>query len=102
MQVSGKALNATIKKLCYLHACLWEWLRVFPSNNTGLPRYSPGVVVVGHYIPKGLYLSDKFICSAFPTLITTHNSLNLYLRHGKKPTVLPRCSSLHTSTMAAG
>ena len=36
-----------------LNACLEESLRLMPVNNTGLPRYSPGAVVDGHYIPKG-------------------------------------------------
>jgi hypothetical protein len=40
--------------LPYLHACLEESLRIFPSNNTGLPCYSPGAMVDGQYIPKGV------------------------------------------------
>ncbi|RYP34523.1 hypothetical protein DL767_004235 [Monosporascus sp. MG133] len=39
--------------LPYLHACLEETLRMLPSNNTGLPRVSPGAVVDGCYVPKG-------------------------------------------------
>lgn len=45
-----------LASLPYLHACLEESLRLFPSNNTGLPRYSPGATVDGHYIPKGVGL----------------------------------------------
>jgi cytochrome P450 len=37
-----------------LHACLEESLRILPSNNMGLPRYSPGAMVDGQYIPKGV------------------------------------------------
>ncbi|RYP68562.1 hypothetical protein DL769_005481 [Monosporascus sp. CRB-8-3] len=40
--------------LPYLHACLEETLRMLPSNNTGLPRVSPGAVVDGRYVPKGV------------------------------------------------
>ena len=43
----------TAAGLPYLNACLEESLRLMQSNNTGLPRYSPGAVVDGHYIPKG-------------------------------------------------
>lgn len=39
--------------LPYLVACLEETLRLVANNSTGLPRYSPGAVVDGHYIPKG-------------------------------------------------
>lgn len=41
-------------KLQYLTACLEETLRIISTNATGLPRYSPGAVVDGHYIPKGV------------------------------------------------
>lgn len=43
-----------LMSLPYLHACLEESLRMLPSNNTGLPRLSPGAVVDGHYVPKGV------------------------------------------------
>lgn len=48
--ISPGALNS----LQYLNACLKESLRLFNSNNTGLPRICPGAVVDGHYIPKGV------------------------------------------------
>lgn len=44
----------TLTSLLYLHACVEETLRMLPSNNTGLPRISPGAMVDGHYIPKGV------------------------------------------------
>jgi cytochrome P450 len=48
--------------LPYLHACIEETLRMLPSNNTGLPRISPGTVVDGQYIPKGVgYASFTFL-----------------------------------------
>lgn len=40
--------------LHYLQACLDETLRMIANNSTGLPRYSPGAFVDGHYIPKGV------------------------------------------------
>jgi hypothetical protein len=30
---------------------------MLPSNNTGLPRISPGAVVDGQYIPKGVSMN---------------------------------------------
>ena len=40
--------------LIYLNACVEESLHLLPSNNTGLPRLSPGAVVDGNYVPKGV------------------------------------------------
>jgi cytochrome P450 len=40
--------------LHYLVACLEETLRMVSTNSTGLPRYSPGATIDGHYIPKGV------------------------------------------------
>ncbi|KAI4264820.1 MAG: hypothetical protein L6R42_000089 [Xanthoria sp. 1 TBL-2021] len=40
--------------LPYLHSCLEESLRLLPSNNTGWPRFSPGAVIDGNYVPKGV------------------------------------------------
>ncbi len=44
----------TAGRLPYLHACLEESLRMFNSNSTGLPRLSPGAMVDGHFVPKGV------------------------------------------------
>ena len=44
----------SVASLPYLHASLQEVLRVLPSNDTGLPRTSPGAVVDGTYIPQGV------------------------------------------------
>lgn len=43
-----------LTSLPYLHACIEETLRMLPSNNTGLPRTSPGTMVDGQHIPKGV------------------------------------------------
>ncbi len=43
-----------LSRLEYLTACLEESLRLFPNNNGGLPRVSPGAYVDGHFLPKGV------------------------------------------------
>jgi hypothetical protein len=60
-----------LTSLPYLHACLEESLRLLPDNNTGLPRISPGAVVDGHYVPKGVR-EENLSASArsFPLLTT--------------------------------
>ncbi|EMR67655.1 putative isotrichodermin c-15 hydroxylase protein [Eutypa lata UCREL1] len=45
--------------LHYLVACLDETLRMISTNSTGLPRYSPGAVVDGHYIPSGVTVQSS-------------------------------------------
>ncbi|MCJ1386720.1 hypothetical protein MMC17_009846 [Xylographa soralifera] len=45
---------SALASLLFLHACLEESLRMLSSNNTGLPRLSPGAVIDGHYVPKGV------------------------------------------------
>ena len=47
-------IPSALASLPYLHACLEESLRLLPGNNTGLPRLSPGAIIDGHYIPKGV------------------------------------------------
>ena len=46
-----------LSSLPFLHACLEESQRLLLSNNTGLPRLSPGAIIDGHYVPKGVSLS---------------------------------------------
>lgn len=45
---------SALASLPFLLACLEESLRLLPSNNTGLPRLSPGAIIDGHYVPKGV------------------------------------------------
>ncbi len=47
-------MPSALASLPFLHACLEESLRFLPSNNTGLPRLSPGAVIDGHYVPRGV------------------------------------------------
>ncbi|KAI0968452.1 isotrichodermin C-15 hydroxylase [Xylaria arbuscula] len=48
-------INAdALVELKYLHAVVSETMRVHINNGTGLPRISPGAVVDGVYIPKGI------------------------------------------------
>lgn len=54
----------TLMSLPYLHACIEETLRMLPSNNTGLPRISPGAMVDGQYIPKGVSTASYVILGA--------------------------------------
>ncbi|KAI1765078.1 cytochrome P450 [Hypoxylon sp. FL1150] len=49
---------AILGSLPYLHAYVEETLRMLPSNNTGLPRISPGAVVDGYYTPKGIHVQS--------------------------------------------
>ncbi|KAI1108242.1 cytochrome P450 [Nemania sp. NC0429] len=49
---------ATVADLPFTSACVHETLRLLPSNNTGLPRLSPGAIVDGHYIPKGTHVQS--------------------------------------------
>ncbi|KAL2291495.1 hypothetical protein FJTKL_12885 [Diaporthe vaccinii] len=46
--------------LPYLNACLEEGLRLFPGNNSGMPRISPGTTVDGTFVPKGVYIQTSF------------------------------------------
>ena len=49
-------INATAaQKLPYLQAVISEGLRIHPPGSHGFPRLSPGAVVDGHWIPKGVY-----------------------------------------------
>ncbi|KAL9044703.1 MAG: hypothetical protein Q9214_002179 [Letrouitia sp. 1 TL-2023] len=45
---------SVLASLPFLNACLEESLRLLPSNNTGLPRISPGTIIDRQYVPKGV------------------------------------------------
>jgi cytochrome P450 len=44
-------------RLKYLNAVIEEILRIYPPAAAGAPRYSPGFVVDGVYIPRGMTVS---------------------------------------------
>ncbi|KAI1506764.1 cytochrome P450 [Biscogniauxia marginata] len=51
-------MPAAVGSIPHLYACVEETHRLLPSNSTGLPRISPGVMVDGRYIPKGTHSYD--------------------------------------------
>lgn len=56
---SYDAINSdTTAGLEYLRACAQESLRLHQETTDGLPRVSPGAVVDGRYIPKGVSWSS--------------------------------------------
>ena len=59
-----------LNSLPILHASLEESLRLLSSNNTGLPRLSPGATIDGHFVPKGVGSISHFtrLTSAAPSL----------------------------------
>ncbi|MCJ1383955.1 hypothetical protein MMC17_007069 [Xylographa soralifera] len=57
--------------LPYLQAVINEGLRIFPPASQGFPRYSPGAMVDGYYIPKG----TELYTSAWSV---THDSANFH------------------------
>lgn len=49
--------------LKFLHAALMETLRITVLSSSGQPRTSPGAMVDGNYVPKGVSLLRLFIYS---------------------------------------
>ncbi len=47
----------SVSQLSYLNAVLEETMRIMPPSPVGPPRISPGEVVDGIYVPKGVYVS---------------------------------------------
>jgi cytochrome P450 len=45
---------ASTTKLEYLMAVLKEGMRIFPTAPQGTPRISPGMMVEGYYVPRGV------------------------------------------------
>jgi cytochrome P450 len=44
----------SVANMKYLHACIQETFRFHQSTSDGLPRRSPGAIVDGVFIPKGV------------------------------------------------
>ncbi|KAI1170091.1 cytochrome P450 [Nemania sp. FL0916] len=49
-----------LANLPYLNACIHETMRIHVPTATGMPRKSPGAVVDGNYIPKGVVCQTSF------------------------------------------
>ena len=74
-----------LPRLEYLTACLEESLRLFPNNNGGLPRVSPGAKVDGHFFPKGVCCPHLLVpCSPSDLIESTSPPLTL-----ETPGILP-------------
>ncbi|POS72792.1 isotrichodermin C-15 hydroxylase [Diaporthe helianthi] len=54
----------TTAGLEYLQACMHESLRLHQETTDGLPRVSPGAVVDGRYIPKGVTCQISYFAAA--------------------------------------
>ena len=97
-----------LASLPYLHACLEESLRLLPSNNTGLPRLSPGGIIDGHYVPKGVsreslsrsYLASP-LCQSSTDSQPTDPCPNQYLRTEPQLSLLPRSDALPATALAS-
>ncbi|KAK8861950.1 cytochrome P450 [Apiospora arundinis] len=62
---TSEAINMeTTASLKYLHACQKESLRLHQETVDGLPRVSPGAVVDGVYIPKGVICQISYFAAA--------------------------------------
>ena len=74
-----------LTSLPFLHACLEESLRLLSSNNTGLPRLSPGASIDGYYVPKGVSFYSSFLlrqnhkgCSGLTMNSQTHVQTSIF------------------------
>jgi hypothetical protein len=64
----------TVGTLKYLPACVQESLRLHQDTVDGLPRVSPGAVVDGKHIPKGVSIAVSFVnCIFVLTLVRTRS-----------------------------
>ena len=59
--------SASVENLPYLNAVIQESLRIYPPVAIPLPRVSPGEIVDGHYIPKGVSLIFVIECQCIFT-----------------------------------
>lgn len=56
---------ASLLKLPYLQAVLKEGMRIHPAVPQGLPRVSPGTMIEGIYVPRG-------VCHNRPSIHRVH------------------------------
>ncbi|KAF3763035.1 hypothetical protein M406DRAFT_322989 [Cryphonectria parasitica EP155] len=61
---SNEISTDTTATLKYLQACINESLRMHPDTVDGLPRISPGAVVDGKFIPKGVICQHSHFAAA--------------------------------------
>ncbi|KAK6222291.1 hypothetical protein LQW54_000991 [Pestalotiopsis sp. IQ-011] len=54
----------SVANLKFLHACLHETFRLHQNTADGLPRMSPGAVVDGTYIPRGVVCQSSYFAAA--------------------------------------
>ncbi|KAI0013518.1 isotrichodermin C-15 hydroxylase [Xylariaceae sp. FL0662B] len=59
-QSYGDIRPDALVNLKYMHACIQESFRVFDTGPNGFPRVSPGAMVDGVYIPKGVECQLSF------------------------------------------
>ncbi|KID85142.1 benzoate 4-monooxygenase cytochrome P450 [Metarhizium guizhouense ARSEF 977] len=82
-------------KLPYLAACLSESLRLMPLIPNGMPVVSPGAMVDGHFIPKGV------VCQTSPTALA-HDGRNFHdALHYRPERWLPKSHALYNSDFAS-
>ncbi|KAF2996351.1 hypothetical protein E8E14_000616 [Neopestalotiopsis sp. 37M] len=63
-QCYGLITPDSVANLKFLHACLHETFRLHHNTADGLPRVSPGAVVDGTYIPKGVICQSGYFAAA--------------------------------------
>lgn len=73
-------MPSSLNSLPFLHACLEESLRLLPSNNTGLPRLSPGTTIDGYHVPKGVSSTPSYFGGGGGGGAIIDPSANIYRR----------------------
>ncbi|KAK3376212.1 cytochrome P450 [Lasiosphaeria ovina] len=61
---SSMEFGAQLEGLPILHACLLESLRLVAGYINGLPRISPGAVIDGYFVPKGVIVQTSVFALA--------------------------------------
>jgi cytochrome P450 len=82
-----------LQNLPWLHAVIEEVLRIHTNVPYGLPRISPGIMIDGHYVPKGVSPpSSVSICISksilvLMVLLLLDYNINMRLCNNSLPTV---------------
>lgn len=71
-----KINDVETNRLLYLFAVIEEGLRLFPPVPEGLPRYSPGAMIDGYYVPEGVGVS--FCVLSCPVIISLYEVIYLH------------------------